>query len=278
MSEPQARDFRYTMPDGSTVEAFQVTPASRYQERDWPEWMTSRMWMTAERPSGGKKHYLMIGEAETEIPEYGWIINRGGTIGVVGYEEMEQATKVVPVKVEIPPLAEPMSDQQLHLAAKITGRSIDDCRAEDLANVEEANRNRQDIIDAQRGYADIDIDHAMPDEDDYQVIIDAEAGTVRFKDSPPDGHVIDLPTGRTTIGMPQNFSDFEPVRMPDVKVVLIEEMREIYRLFIEGEQDTAVGKLQRSLAARTDWCNCPPGMCDGERDQWECRQNSLLAR
>ena len=41
-----SKDFRYTMPDGSVVEGFQMTEDMRYQEKKWPEWMNSRYLVT----------------------------------------------------------------------------------------------------------------------------------------------------------------------------------------------------------------------------------------
>lgn len=120
-------DFRYKMPDGTIVEAFQLTPATRYQEDKWPEWMNSKMLLTQDN-----QEWLKINDDETRIPKFGWIVKAGGQIRAVGYEEMEQADKVVK---EIPvahPAAEVDEDALLELGAKLTGKTVEELREEQL--------------------------------------------------------------------------------------------------------------------------------------------------
>lgn len=114
-------DFRYEMPDGSEVEAFQMTEDMRFQEKLWPEWMHSNYLMTIEG-----KSWLNISDVETEIPNFGWIVrNAGGTITAVDYSVMEKASKVVP---DAPPERDEPSevdeDKLVMLAAKLAGQTV----------------------------------------------------------------------------------------------------------------------------------------------------------
>lgn len=144
------RDFRYEMPDGEIVEAFQVTDASLFQGSLSPDWMDSQMLMTQSSMDKTKgAHWLKIGDDETEIPKYGWILKDSkGRIRAVDYSVMEAATKVVQEVPKVPDAAVPMTDAALMLASRLAKKPLEQCRAEDLANVEEANRNRQAIIDS----------------------------------------------------------------------------------------------------------------------------------
>jgi hypothetical protein len=251
-------DFRYKMPDGTTVEAFQMTEATRYQEGLWPEWMNSKMLLTTEGSGNRKKHYLNINDVETEIPEYGWVVNDAGKIKAVPYEVMELAEKVVRVVPKIPPVAEPQSDKALRLAAKITSRSFEDVVAEDQAQVEEANRNRQALIDTMH-----------PEDAAAQGF--TQTGTPPPEDGPPDEEV----TGQSR-NTPPRLAAVEAVPAPDA--TLLHEIRMVYKHWDQGDWELAKSELQAALAMRTNWCNCAPGLCDGNKDDWECRQKSLLAK
>lgn len=124
------RDFRYTMPDGSEVEAFQLTPSSRYREKEWPEWMNSRYLVTYDH---GEER-LVIGNNEQVIPSYGWIVrDAGGTIKAVDYSVMEEADKVVKEVKVVHPEAKVDEEALLELGAKLTGKSVEDLRAEQAA-------------------------------------------------------------------------------------------------------------------------------------------------
>ncbi|KPK72263.1 MAG: hypothetical protein AMJ84_04565 [Acidithiobacillales bacterium SM23_46] len=249
-------DFRYTMPDGSQVEAFQMTEATRYQEGLWPEWMNSKMLLTSEGDGGRKKHYLNVNDVETEIPEYGWIVNRDGNISAVGYEVMETATKVTRVVPKIPDIAQPQSESALRLAAKITKRTLEDVRESDLAQVSEANQNRQALIDSMH-----------PDDAAAQGYVqtqNTEAPPIVFDEAPKPSRLPPVESG-IHVGL-----------TPDP--ALLDEVKDVYRLWEEGEAAEAKRMLRQALAARIEWCSCAPGLCDGDRDAWECRQNSLLAK
>lgn len=123
-----SKDFRYRMADGSVVEAFQVTPATRYQENLWPSWMNSKWLMTVDN-----QEWLNINDVETAIPKFGWIVKReNGAIGVVDYSTMESAEKVVKETPVVHPPAEVDEDALLELGAKLTGKSVDELREEQL--------------------------------------------------------------------------------------------------------------------------------------------------
>lgn len=237
-----AKDFRYTMPDGSVVEGFQVHEGTRYQEDEWPDWMNSRYLMTKES-EGKTTHWLNISDVETEIPEFGWIIKpQGGNITAVGYDVMENATKVVRNVPKVPDVAEPQSEQALRLAAKITKRSFEEVVADDLSQVNQANRNRQKIIDSMH-----------PD--------DAAAQGFRQTGS-PEVALVEVPV----------MSQLETDRG------LLFEVRKAYQLLLEQNDVEAMEKLHDAIVERCNWCDCAPGKCSGTADMWDCRRNSPLAK
>ena len=105
------KDFRYEK-GGTEIEAFQMTPANRYAQKEWPAWMDSRWLMTIDG-----EEWLERGGEEQAIPPLGWICNNpDGTITIRGAMEMEEWAKVVPVEVkEVTPAADGMPDES-HLA------------------------------------------------------------------------------------------------------------------------------------------------------------------
>lgn len=84
------QDHRYTAPNGSTVEAYQITEASRYTQKLWPEWIDSRWFMTVDGQT-----WLDINGNERPLPAYAWIVNNGGAIEVVEAQDFEAYDKVV---------------------------------------------------------------------------------------------------------------------------------------------------------------------------------------
>ena len=121
-----AKDFRYTMEDGSEVEAFQMTPASRYQEKDWPEWMNSRFLVSY---NNGEQR-LNINDTETTIPKFGWIVRQpGGAITAVDYSVMEKAEKVIEETPIVHEEAKVDEEALLELGSKLTGKSVEELRA-----------------------------------------------------------------------------------------------------------------------------------------------------
>jgi hypothetical protein len=182
-----SKDFRYRMSDGSIVEAFQITPATRYQENLWPSWMNSKWLMTVDN-----QEWLNINDVETEIPKFGWIVKReNGVIGVVDYSTMESADKVVKETPVVHPPAKVDEDALLELGAKLTGKSVDELRNEQLRKgrvartpppedsppVEEVTgqiRNMERIVDTP---TDIVLELC----DAYEDLVDGKVDTARVK-------------------------------------------------------------------------------------------------
>jgi hypothetical protein len=100
-------DFRYIAPNGEEVEAFQLTETSRYQDKTWPDWLNSRMFMTV----NGTEDWLVEGSDERKIPQYGWLVKTAGGIQIVDAMAFEEYDKVVKEVVEQEPIA---ADQALH--------------------------------------------------------------------------------------------------------------------------------------------------------------------
>lgn len=255
------RDFRYTLPDGSEVEGFQVTDASLFQDELSPDWMNSKMLLTKSDPDTTKtKHWLTVGEVETPIPAYGWIIKReSGTIEAVDYEVMESAVKLVREVPKVPDMAKPMNEGGLILAAKMTKKSLDECRIQDQAQVDQANRARQEIIDSMH-----------PD--------DAAAGG--FKQGESLHHDTSEPNDDNGLYEVTSVRTEEPPPLMAESDGLLQEVKAAYVLFAvpEVQVDQGIALLKTAIASRTQWCSCAPGLCDGERDKWECRQNSPLVQ
>jgi hypothetical protein len=97
-------DFRYINPEGIEVEAFQITETSRYQDKLWPDWLNSRMFMTV----NGNEDWLVQGSEELKIPQYGWLVNHPSAgIQIVDAFSFEAYDKVVKEVPEELPEAEP---------------------------------------------------------------------------------------------------------------------------------------------------------------------------
>ena len=245
------RDFRYEMPDGSEVEAFQLTEATRYNEKLWPDWFNSRMFMTADK-EGKKTQYLNINDVETEIPPYGWIVLEGGRIKVVDWEEMEHAEKVVPEILPIPDKAKPLPDDALLLAAKLSGKSVEEMREQDEMQVAKTNRLREEMIARQSGIEP----EISPEAEDLAAQREAEIA----------GKPVDDLLANNSAPGPQTTDDG-----------LILECAMAYESLKEGHIDAGVSALHKALAPRVNWCNCAPGQCAGG-ERLTCRLNSPLAQ
>lgn len=89
-------DFRYIAPNGEEVEAFQLTETSRYQDKSWPDWLNSRMFMTV----NGTEDWLVEGSEERKIPQYGWLVKTAGGIQIPDALAFEEYDKVVKEVVE----------------------------------------------------------------------------------------------------------------------------------------------------------------------------------
>jgi len=104
-------DFRYIAPNGEEVEAFQLTETSRYQDKSWPDWLNSRMFMTV----NGTEDWLVEGSEERKIPQYGWLVNTAGGIQIVDALAFEEYDKVVkePTAEELAAVAATMNQQEV---------------------------------------------------------------------------------------------------------------------------------------------------------------------
>lgn len=251
-----AADFRYEMPDGSTVEAFQMHEGSRYQQSNWPEWMDSKMLMTKQSAGGKNTHWLVIGESETEIPDYGWIMRKpDGRIVTVPYEVMELAKKVVREIPKIPDPLKPQPEAALRLAAKITKRSYEDVKAEDEAQVRESNRRRQELIDS-----------LMPE----------DAAALGLQQTSEHGPPVE--PDRLALEKTEAVRNTEPsLTVSTGPTDIILELCDAYEDLADGKVDEARVKFRNILSQRVAWCNCPPGQCAG-LDPLICRTNSPLTR
>jgi hypothetical protein len=92
-------DRRYIAPDGSEIEAWQLTETSRYQDKLWPDWMDSRWFVTIDGDT-----WLDINGREIQVPGYAWIVYNGAQVDVVPAQAFEAYDKVVK---EPPPAEEP---------------------------------------------------------------------------------------------------------------------------------------------------------------------------
>lgn len=100
-------DYRYIAPDGSEVEAWQLTETSRYHDKLFPDWINNRMFMNV----NGDEIWLVEGSEERKIPPYGWLVNTPAGIEIVSAAAFEGYDKVVKEVVEEEPVA---ADQALH--------------------------------------------------------------------------------------------------------------------------------------------------------------------
>lgn len=87
-------DFRYTLGD-IEVEAYQITEATRYQDKLWPEWIDSRWFMTVDGAT-----WIKLGGEELPFPYLSWLVNKDGAISVCDPFKFEEYSKVVPVEPE----------------------------------------------------------------------------------------------------------------------------------------------------------------------------------
>lgn len=97
-----ARDFRYTLGDVE-IEAYQITPASRWQDELWPDWLTKQrltddkncVYTNADNPD---VLWLALPGGDVELPYLAWVVKHAsGKLGYIEALEMEEYTKVVPI-------------------------------------------------------------------------------------------------------------------------------------------------------------------------------------
>ena len=101
-------DYRYTLGD-RTVEAYQITEASRYRQSEWPNWLDSRSFITIDGAT-----WIDIAGKEQRVPDLAWIVlTETGNMEVVGSMEFENYVKLVkdaPDPHLIPTAAEPVPE------------------------------------------------------------------------------------------------------------------------------------------------------------------------
>jgi hypothetical protein len=95
-------DFRYKMGD-TQIEGYQITPASRWQQKLWPDWLvmqrlpdeTNAMYSAGD---GSDDLLIALPGGDAVIPPLAWVIKAvDGTLSVVDAMDMEAWVKVVPV-------------------------------------------------------------------------------------------------------------------------------------------------------------------------------------
>lgn len=131
-------DFRYTKGD-LEIEAYQITPATRWQDEQWPDWIKKQrladdincVYTNADRP---EVLWLALPDGEVQLPYLAWCVKYAdGHLGFIDALEMENFAKVVPnVETPIAPAADGLADEARlaeafpHLMTK--GKTVDDYR------------------------------------------------------------------------------------------------------------------------------------------------------
>jgi hypothetical protein len=273
------RDFRYRI-GSDEIEAFQVTDGSLFQDDLSPDWFDSKMLLTKSTADTTKaKHWLIVNEVETEIPPYGWICrDASGAIYVNDYSVMEAAEKVVKEVIKIPPVAKPMTDAALMLAAKLSKKPFDECKREDQMNVDQANANRQKMIDSldpaeafERGFRQtptvvVDLEGKTLEQFQDEMRKDFKEYPAAFVEDDEDNGIYEVSSALTPHGD------------------LVKAAREAFVVLNKHDGDpdevvvAALMVLRDALALRQNWCDCAPGQCTGRADMWDCRKNSPLVQ
>lgn len=97
------RDFRYTLGD-RTIEAYQITPATRFNDKEWPDWLRRQrlpdepntVYINTDDPN---RLWLTLPTGDVQLPELAWIVKEKGfeELTFIEAEDMETYTKVVPI-------------------------------------------------------------------------------------------------------------------------------------------------------------------------------------
>lgn len=213
------KDYRYKMPDGSEIEAYQLTAANAWMIDDWPPWLKKQSGAaevnTVYRPvNDAGSLYISLPEGEFCIEEGAWLMHDGQSLSVCNADNFQSATKVVPadVKAESPPA---------------------------------------DGFESDADFAP----HAPPD---------PHLKVVGAKDEPVPG--IDDLDEVVAVAVPLPVDD-DALLAIKVAIEMIQN----------DDPDLALEHLRSGLSARTVWCACNPGSCDG-LEIWSCRQNSPLVK
>jgi len=204
-----AKDFRYEAPDGIVIEAYQITPKTRWRDQEWPPWLkkqrldtdTNCVFTMADKPDD---LWLALAGGDIEIPYLAWVAKRGdGSYYTIEAIEMEEYTKVVPLP---PPVFHPPAD-------------------------------------------------ATP------------------------GVVVELPTKAAQEHLTNIAADTTEMRGEMMGAIKL--LQEVDPEDMPAPAASALEFLKRSMAARTRWCDCSPGQCEGgpdgtQPDIGSCRQHSPL--
>ena len=103
MADPAA-DFRYTIGD-KTIEGYQITEASRYQDKLWPDWLDSNQFMMVDGAQ-----WITINGEEQPIPDLAWVVKHpDGLMSLVDCMDFENYVKVVPNVVHLEQIAPGLS-------------------------------------------------------------------------------------------------------------------------------------------------------------------------
>ena len=109
MASDPKMDFRYTNGEVE-IEGYQITPASRWQDQKWPEWLKMQrlpdemnaLFSMSEDPN---RLWIKLPNGDVELPELAWVVRYAdGHLGYIEALEMEEWTKVVPIP---PPVVHP---------------------------------------------------------------------------------------------------------------------------------------------------------------------------
>lgn len=81
------------------------------------------------------------------------------------------------------------------------------------------------------------------------------------------------------LGQPAVPDNVTVLSQPSSDRGLLLDARTVFELLRADKVQEAADKLRGSLSHRANWCNCPPGQCNGTVDDtWDCRENSPLAK
>lgn len=200
MSDDPKMDFRYTLGD-IEIEGYQITPASRWQQQLWPDWLrtqrltddTNCVFSMADNPD---RLWLSLPSGDVELPPLAWVVRYSeGKLGYIEALEMENYVKVVPLPL---PVVHPPADAVAPVLAVV-------------------------------------------------------------------------PAVENVVG---DITEMRNEMLSAIK--LLQEVGEDGGDDLSGKALEALDYLKARMAARTKWCNCPPGQCEQPDDLDGCREKSPL--
>lgn len=110
--EKALRDFRYADQDSNEIEAYQITPVSRWKDQEWPQWLVMQknpsdinaVFHLSDNPD---TLWLAMGSGDEPLPFLAWVVrDAAGNLAYMDAEQFDAGyVKVVPVpdKVVHPP-------------------------------------------------------------------------------------------------------------------------------------------------------------------------------